>query len=192
MDIFQEVKDRISTRQAAEYYGLSLSRKGNKYWCLCPFHSDRNPSMGIYQDGGFKCFSCGTGGADCIALVAKMFKLSMAEAAKKLVVDFSLPVELSDQAAVYKSNPDEVTYSDFITGLYQWRDETFDWLCRVYRITRQLLNIWSPEEELFPELVLILGDVDTWTDILIYGELLDIFELYKHFKGLGWGCKGEG
>ena len=38
----------------------------------CPFHEDRNPSLHVYDDGKFKCFSCGRHG-DCIDFVGYFF-----------------------------------------------------------------------------------------------------------------------
>ena len=38
MNLFDSVKDRISTRAAAEMYGLQVDRKG---FCKCPFHDDK-------------------------------------------------------------------------------------------------------------------------------------------------------
>lgn len=33
-----------------------------KHKIVCPFHDDRNPSLHVYEDGGFKCFGCGAAG----------------------------------------------------------------------------------------------------------------------------------
>ncbi|QKT05277.1 DNA primase [Mycoplasma sp. OR1901] len=42
---------------------LSLTRKGNNYYSLCPFHSDKNPSFSVSpQKNIYKCFSCGESG----------------------------------------------------------------------------------------------------------------------------------
>lgn len=38
----------------------------------CPFHEDRNPSLHVYDDGKFKCFSCGRFG-DVIDFVGYFF-----------------------------------------------------------------------------------------------------------------------
>ena len=42
---------------------LHLTKKGNNYVALCPYHNDRNPSFSIMSNGNFKCFSCGEGGS---------------------------------------------------------------------------------------------------------------------------------
>ena len=69
MNVFQAVKERITTRQAAEYYGLDIKRNG---MTCCPFHDDRNPSMKV--DNRFHCFGCGEDG-DVINFAEKLFSL---------------------------------------------------------------------------------------------------------------------
>lgn len=42
---------------------IPLTKKGANYVCLCPFHSDSNPSLTVSrQKQLFKCFACGEGG----------------------------------------------------------------------------------------------------------------------------------
>ena len=53
----------------------------------CPFHADRNPSMKV--DFRFHCFGCGADG-DVIDFTAKLFQLSLRQAAEKLAIDFGL------------------------------------------------------------------------------------------------------
>ena len=87
---YEEVKQRLSMRQVAAYYGF---REDRKHLCLCPFHADRHPSMRIYpNDKGFYCFSCGKGG-DVITFVSALYGLSNEQACKKLIEDFSLPIK---------------------------------------------------------------------------------------------------
>ena len=38
MNLFESVKDAVSTRAAAEMYGLQVDRKG---FCKCTFHADK-------------------------------------------------------------------------------------------------------------------------------------------------------
>lgn len=44
MTAFEAVKENVTTRQAAEAYGIPVRRNG---MCLCPFHNDKNPSMKV-------------------------------------------------------------------------------------------------------------------------------------------------
>ena len=53
MNVFEVVKQSVTTRQAAEHYGVRVGRTG---MCVCPFHDDKNPSMKV--DRRFHCFGC--------------------------------------------------------------------------------------------------------------------------------------
>ena len=83
-NVFEAVKQSVSTREAAEFYGIKVSRTG---MACCPFHDDKNPSMKV--DQRFHCFGCGADG-DVIDFTAKLFNLSPKEAAEKLAQDFGL------------------------------------------------------------------------------------------------------
>lgn len=83
-NVFEAVKQSVSTREAAEFYGIKVRRNG---MACCPFHDDKNPSMKV--DQRFHCFGCGEDG-DVIDFTAKLFDLSSKEAAEKLAQDFGL------------------------------------------------------------------------------------------------------
>ena len=84
MNVFEAVKQSVTTRQAASFYGIRVGRNG---MVCCPFHNDRTPSMKV--DSRFYCFGCGATG-DVIDLVARLFALSSYEAAQKLAQDFGI------------------------------------------------------------------------------------------------------
>ena len=88
MNIFQEVKERVTAKQVAERYGLKAERNG---MACCPFHNDKHPSMKIDQN--YHCFACGAKG-DAVNYVAVLFGLSQFEAAKKIIEDFSLGIPI--------------------------------------------------------------------------------------------------
>lgn len=83
-NVFEAVKQSVSTREAAAFYGIEVKRNG---MACCPFHDDKNPSMKV--DQWFHCFGCGEDG-DVIDFTAKLFDLSPKEAAEKLAQDFGL------------------------------------------------------------------------------------------------------
>ena len=83
-NVFEAVKQSVSTRDAAAFYGIEVKRNG---MACCPFHDDKNPSMKV--DQRFHCFGCGEDG-DVIDFIAKLFDLSSKEAAEKLAQDFGL------------------------------------------------------------------------------------------------------
>ncbi len=84
-NLFTVVKQAVSPRQAASFYGLNPDRNG---MCRCPFHNDHSPSLKLYDDH-YYCFGCGTSG-DVIDLVGKLLSLSPKEAADRLYRDFGI------------------------------------------------------------------------------------------------------
>ena len=83
-NVFEAVKQSVTTRQAAEIYGVEVGRNG---MACCPFHDDKHPSMKV--DRRFHCFSCQADG-DVIDFTARLLGLSNKEAALKLAEDFSV------------------------------------------------------------------------------------------------------
>lgn len=144
-NVFEAVKQSVSTREAAEFYGIKVSRNG---MACCPFHDDKNPSMKV--DQRFHCFGCGADG-DVIDFTAKLFDLSPKEAAEKLAQDFGL---------IYDSQaPPRRKYVRQKTEAQQFREDRQ----RCYRVLSDyyyLLKKWeadnsprTPEEEPHPRFV---------------------------------------
>ncbi len=144
-NVFEAVKQSVSTREAAEFYGIKVSRNG---MACCPFHDDKNPSMKV--DQRFHCFGCGADG-DVIDFTAKLFDLSPKEAAEKLAQDFGL---------IYDSQaPPRRRYVRQKTEAQQFREDRR----RCYRVLSDyyyLLKKWeadrsprTPEEEPHPRFV---------------------------------------
>lgn len=87
MNVFEAVKQSVTTRQAAEHFGIRVGRNG---MCVCPFHADKNPSMKV--DRRFHCFGCQADG-DVIDFVSRLEAVSPKEAALMLAQEFSIPYE---------------------------------------------------------------------------------------------------
>lgn len=94
MNVFEAVKPNISTRQAAEMYGIKVNRNG---MAVCPFHNDKNPSMKV--DKRFHCFACQADG-DVIDFVSRLFGLPCKEAAMKLADDFGISYDRRQKPSV--------------------------------------------------------------------------------------------
>ncbi len=92
MNVFEAVKQSVTTRQAASFYGIRVGRNG---MVCCPFHNDRTPSMKV--DSRFYCFGCGASG-DVIDLAALLHGLGKREAAVRLAEDFGVSYEKSGNA----------------------------------------------------------------------------------------------
>ncbi|MBO46419.1 MAG: DNA primase [Planctomycetes bacterium] len=78
-ELTARIKDRVEI-EAVVSRKVRLTRKGNRLWGLCPFHSEKTPSFTVEPARGFfKCFGCGEGG-DVISFVMKQDGLEFWEA----------------------------------------------------------------------------------------------------------------
>ncbi len=84
MNLFTTIKAAVTTRQAAESFGIGVNRHG---MARCPFHDDHNPSLKL--DKRYYCFACGESG-DVIDFTARFFGISLHSAAIKLARDFGI------------------------------------------------------------------------------------------------------
>ena len=130
MNVFEAVKQSISTRQAAEHYGILVRRNG---MAVCPFHSDKNPSMKV--DQRFHCFGCGADG-DVIDFVSRLFEIGSKEAAEKLAEDFGISYDRKGRVSprsVKRKISEELqfrkaeqkcfrVYADYLRLLKEWRE----------------------------------------------------------------------
>lgn len=63
---------------------LPLTRKGDKQWGLCPFHSEKTPSFSVSTDRqAYYCFGCHKGGG-VISFIMEMENLSFPDAVRFL------------------------------------------------------------------------------------------------------------
>lgn len=87
MNVAREITDRLTMREVFVQYGFSPDKKGN---ICCPFHREKDPSLGYYSDGKrWHCFGCNEGGS-VIDFVMKFFGLDFRQAITKLDYDFNL------------------------------------------------------------------------------------------------------
>ena len=87
MDYASEIKSRLTTKEVFLHYGFEPNRMGE---ICCPFHSEKTPSLKIYDgDRGWTCFGCHKGG-DAINFVREYFGLNFKDAIAKINTDFFL------------------------------------------------------------------------------------------------------
>lgn len=80
----QRIKDTLYITDVIQSYGVTIKKKGSKYWGCCPFHNERTPSFSVSAEEGFYyCFGCHASG-DMITFVEKMENLSFPEAVAHL------------------------------------------------------------------------------------------------------------
>ena len=107
---YVKIKQSITTRQAAESYGISVNSHG---MAVCPFHDDRRPSMKV--DETFYCFGCGATG-DVITFTSRLFGIAPASAARKLAMDFGISL---DEESEYPALPKSRAQLEFETWVHE-------------------------------------------------------------------------
>ena len=123
MNIFETVKQSVTTRQAAERYGIRVERNG---MCHCPFHDDSTPSMKL--DRRYYCFGCGATG-DVIDFVSRLRGIGSKEAAILLAQDFGIPHEGSADKPQKQKN-DEQNYQHMERYCFRVLLDYYRLLCR--------------------------------------------------------------
>ena len=172
-NIFATVRQSIQVREAAELYGIEVSRNG---MACCPFHDDHNPSMKVNEDY-FYCFGCGATG-DVIDFTARLYDLSPRIAAEKLAQDFGLNHDR-------QTSPGK-RYVRQKTEEQKFR-EARDHSVRVLTDYYQLLQRWerdyppkTPEERLHPRFTEAIQKRS------YVGYLLDTFQEYSKGEQKLW------
>ena len=84
MNVFEAVKQSVTTRQAAEHYGIHVGRNG---MACCPFHHDKPPSMKLDRRSPLLRLRAA---GDVIDFAAALYGLGKKEAATQLANDFGL------------------------------------------------------------------------------------------------------
>ena len=168
MNVFEAVKQSVTTRQAAEHYGIHVGRNG---MACCPFHNDKTPSMKL--DQRYHCFGCGADG-DVIDFAAALYGLGKKEAAIQLAQDFGLSYEdWKPPGKAKKPKPRQKSPEE------QFQEVKNRCFCSLADYLH-LLRAWrtdyaphSPEEAFHPRFVEALqkqAHVEYLLDVLLFGE----------------------
>src|SRR5512146_799659 len=84
MDFAEQVKSSVDIVRVVSEYVRLRKASAARYGGLCPFHSEKTPSFGVYAVHQFyKCFGCGAGG-DVFKCVMEIEQISFCEALKLL------------------------------------------------------------------------------------------------------------
>ena len=89
------------------YVSIDLKKK-----VICPFHQDKSPSMGFYENKNklkFKCFSCGAGGS-VTDFVQNLFQLDFYASLRKISNDFNIRNNNTIYTNAVQSKQQELVY----------------------------------------------------------------------------------
>lgn len=177
MNVFEAVKQAVTTRQAAEYYGIRVNRSG---MAVCPFHNDKNPSMKC--DNRFHCFGCGADG-DVIDFAARLHGIGKYEAAVKLAENFGIPYDRRGHDPPKKKNFRRRRPRDEKQAFEQVERHTFRILSDYYHLLRRWRKEYAPhqpDEEWHPLFVEALQKesyIEYLLDTLLSGSVNDRADL---------------
>lgn len=170
LNLYKEIKSAVTTRAAAEHYGLSVDRNG---MALCPFHDDHNPSLKVSR--GFHCFACGVQG-DVITFTAMFFGIKPGEAARKLAEDFGIITNAPQTTAIKKG---ENWFSYARQVLHEYYDLLLLW--------KQELHPRTPEDgwdDRFVEALRNQADIRELIRILEFGSAAEKAEIHQMYGGM--------
>ena len=199
MNVFEAVKQTVTTRQAAEMYGIRVNRHG---MAVCPFHNDRNPSMKV--DKRFHCFGCGADG-DVIDFTAQLYGLDAKSAAEKLAADFQIPYTNQKRKEMVKKPVREKSEEQMYREL---ETRCFKVLSDYFHLLRYWERAYAPEPEdetwhpLFVEALQKKDHIEYLVDVLLYDSIeeraalikdygKEVMKLERRLSELGTGAERE-
>ena len=90
-ETLQQIRDRIDLVDVVSRY-VTLSKTGQSYKGLCPFHTEKTPSFTVNPGRQmFYCFGCSAGG-DAFAFLMKHEGLEFMEAVRELSQQVGIPL----------------------------------------------------------------------------------------------------
>ena len=199
MTVFEAVKQTVTTRQAAENYGIDVNRAGK---AQCPFHNDRTPSMKV--DKRFHCFGCGADG-DVIDFTAKLYGLDAKSAAEKLAADFQISYTHHKKKDAKKIPVQEKAEKQMYRNL---EARCFQVLSNYLHLLRNWEQSYAPNPEyetwhpLFAEALQKKEHIEYLLDVLLYEPIeeraalirdygKEVIKLEQRLSEFGTGAKRE-
>ncbi len=181
MNLFDAVKENVSPRQVADYYGIDV--RNDMISCL--FHAERTPSMKLYDDHIY-CFGCGKHG-DVTDMVGELFGISPKEAAEKIAHDFGISYD--NQHGEYTSNKESI-----IAKIRREQDKVkenhvYTVLCNYLHLLRDWRTEYAPKSAdeplnpLFIKALIETDHIDNLLDCFISGDKEDVADLIKDETG---------
>jgi len=119
--VIDDISRRVDILEVVGTY-VNLTRKGDRWWGLCPFHNEKTPSFSVSPDNNlFYCFGCQKGGG-AYQFLMEMESLSFPEAVKRLAEKTGIEIPESDGESGYRDKRKS------LENLYMKVSGTFRWL----------------------------------------------------------------
>lgn len=204
-NIFKEIKEYLNPQQVAEYYIPEKGKKsGKNIFYKSPFRNEKTASFCVNNEKGFHDYGSGWHG-DIINFVQELYHISPIDAAKTLIQDFSLPIQM-EQKTNYKQIKTQkhknLLNKKVREALENWFNTTFIKLCdadKTNRICIETLNkriksISDFENDDISNSLKYLyyqqTEINLWIDEFINVTTEDEkIELFKHRKEIEKACQ---
>ena len=164
---------------------MNLIKKGKDYFCSCPLHEDKTPSLSFNSERNlFYCFSCGKGGG-IINYLQYFEGLSFDDAVNKAIKLSNGKVELSKSNAMsflksIKTEGEQITHKVLDKSIYE-------------KYNKGEVTLWQQEGILQSVMDLYEIRIDTNQNRIVYpvydmqGNFINIKgrTMYSNYKELG-------
>ena len=167
-------------REIAEYYGFTPNRQ---HMISCPFHTEKTPSLHIYDDtNSFYCHGCQIGG-DSVTFVSKLYQLTPYAAAKKINDDMALGVNFGSSAEK-KATPTrrEPTTAETQRAFEEWTAETWLTINSLFKFLKAFKDNLPTDIPKYKEVSADLAIIDYICELFLEGTD-GITAIYKYHKG---------
>lgn len=131
-NIFKAIKEYLKPQDVAEYYIRDKCKKsGNNIFYKSPFRNEKTASFCVNNTKGFHDYGTGWHG-DIISFVTELYNIKPIEAAKLLIKDFSLPIEVNSKVnykEIKKYRQKNLFNNELKDSLQKWFNNMFIKLC---------------------------------------------------------------
>ena len=119
-ETLQQIRDHIDLVDVISRY-VTLTKTGQNYKGLCPFHSEKSPSFSVSPSRQmFHCFGCGVGG-DAFTFLMKREGLGFTEAVQEMAKLAGIRLEFHAREGSFdKNSSDRERYHDLHTKAAEW------------------------------------------------------------------------
>ncbi len=119
--VIDDISRKIDILDVVGSY-VNLSRKGDRWWGLCPFHTEKTPSFSVNPENNlYYCFGCQKGGG-AYQFLMEMESLDFPEAVRQLAEKTGVEIPDSDGGGERRDN------RRALEDLYKRVSSTYRWL----------------------------------------------------------------
>src|SRR3989344_2335871 len=151
MDDIEKVKQKIDLVDLMQEY-IPLKKAGRNFKALCPFHSEKTPSLVVSPERQiWHCFGGCAKGGDIFTFVMEYDKIEFPEAlrflAQKAGVTLNAPVFKSDQEkkreTIYELNHLAAHFYHYLLTSHSVGKKALSYLTETRKVTLKLINTFN-------------------------------------------------